>query len=119
MSGLLLYDLGDSEFDLAYSNGARYADCINSGLRLIEAESDASESVAMLEQYNPFSYALLRSPGRGGFAFLCYGYSFSSRHKPPVERLFGGADLVMVPNLTDHVQYAAILETYLPGIQKK
>ena len=59
------------------------------------------------------------APGRGGFAFLCYGYSFSSRHKPPVERLFGGADLVMVPkrNLTDHVQYAAILETYLPGIQ--
>jgi len=88
-------------------------------LRLLQAESKASESVATLEQYNPFSYALLRKPGRGGFAFLAYGYSFSSRHQPPVERLFGGADLVMVPkrSFTNHFQYNAILETYLPGIQ--
>ena len=119
MSGLLLYDLGGPSYDLAYSNGARYADYINSGLRLLQAESQASESVALLEQSNPFSYALLREPGRGGFTFLAYGSTFTRRDKPSVQRLFGGADLVMVPkrNFTERYQYDAILETYLPGIQ--
>jgi len=64
MSGLLLYDLGEPTWDLAYSNGARYADYINGGLRLLQAESQGSESVVILEQNNPFSYALLRKPGR-------------------------------------------------------
>ena len=119
MNGLLLYNLGDETFDLAYSNGARYTRYINSGLRLLEAESKVSESVTILEQNNPFSYALLRRPGRGGVTFLAYGYSFSSRHRPSGERLFVDADLVMVPkrHLTDRATYDAILRTYLPVVE--
>lgn len=120
MSGLLLYDLDDPGHPLANSNGSRYTEAVNEGIRLLQARSDPSESVATLEQLNPFSYALLRKPAPGGFSFLGFGYSFNERNRPAPERLFGGADIVMVPkkHFTDPGQYKAILGTYLPYVKE-
>ncbi|MFB3776800.1 MAG: hypothetical protein ACE141_04290 [Bryobacteraceae bacterium] len=120
MRGLLLYDLPDPSHPLANSNGNRYVDVVNSGIRLLQAQSSPGESVITLEQYNPFSYALLRKPGRGGFTFLAWGYSVSTGYKPPADRLFGGTDIVMVPkrNITDPALFWPIIDTYLPDVQR-
>jgi len=120
MRGLLLYDLPDPSHPLAGSNGTRYTDLINNGIELLQAKSSAGESVITLEQYNPFSYALLRKPGAGGFTFLAYGHSFTKAHKPSAERLFGGTDIVMVPkrNITAPWMYEPILRIYLPDVQR-
>jgi hypothetical protein len=120
MRGLLLYDLPDPSHPLANSNGNRYVDLVNDGIRLLQARSSPDESVITLEQYNPFSYALLRKPGRGGFAFLAWGYSVSSEYKPPAERLFGGTDIVMVPkrNITDPAFFWPVIDSYLPDVER-
>ncbi|HSW50640.1 MAG TPA: hypothetical protein VLH09_10720, partial [Bryobacteraceae bacterium] len=120
MRGLLLYDLPDPSHPLARSNGNLYVDVVNSGIRLLQAQSSADESVITLEQYNPFSYALLRKPGRGGFTFLAWGYSVSSTHKPPADRLFGGSDIVMVPkrNITDPALFWPVIDMYLPDVER-
>ncbi len=120
MSGLLLYDFEDPGHPLANSNGSRYTEAVNEGIRLLQARSDPRESVATLEQLNPFSYALLRKPALGGASFLSYGFSFDARHKPAAERLFGQTDIVMVPkkHFTDPGQYETILGTYLPYVKE-
>jgi len=119
MSGLLLYDLGDAGYPLANSNGTRYTEAVNEGIRLLQARSGPRESVVTLEQIDPFSYALLRKPARGGYAFLGFQASFNDRHKPPAERILGEADIVMVPkkNFTDMAGYNAILRSYLPYVK--
>jgi hypothetical protein len=46
---------------------------------------------------NPFSFALLRPPARGGAPNLSFQHTFSDEHKPDPEWLFGHADVVMLP----------------------
>ena len=120
MSGLVLYDLQDPGHRLANSNGTRYVTVVNDGIRLLKERSSPAESVVALELMSPFSYALLRRPAPGGYTFLGYGGEFDEAHKPSARRLFGEADIVMVPkrNIDIPERYHGLLRNYLPDIQR-
>jgi hypothetical protein len=120
LSGLLLYDLGGPTYPLAYTNGPRYVRVVNDGIRLLRAQSDRGESVATLAPVNPFSFGLLMPPSPGGATVLTYGSEFDEQHRPEARRLFGQADIVMVPkrNLSLPEAYEASLRIYLPEVQK-
>jgi hypothetical protein len=51
-----------------------------------------------IRQRNPFPFALLRQPPRGGMAEVMYDISYSDLHHPSAYAFFGDADVVMYPN---------------------
>jgi hypothetical protein len=78
-------------------DGTNYVNCINDGLGLLNSRSGPDESMLALGFYNPFSYLLRRKPAEGGSSFLYLGTSISESHMPTVERVFGNADLMILP----------------------
>ena len=78
-------------------DGTYYANCVNDGLTLLENQSRPTESVLVLGFINPFSYLLRRKPAEGGSSFLFLTTSITENHMPPVDRVFGNADLMMLP----------------------
>jgi hypothetical protein len=77
--------------------------------------------VFTLDIFNPFPYALLRPPAPGGTDAIDFNHQFSDEHKPTPDRLFGSADIVMIPKHpsgTD-VNTRALLRNYLPSIQAR
>jgi hypothetical protein len=119
MAGLVLYDLPDPEDRHANSNGTRYVATVNDGIRLLKERSSPTESVMTLDVMNPFSYALLRRPARGGYSFLGYGTEFNDTHKPQAQVLFDEADIVMVPKqyIDSPEGHEGFIRNYLPGLQ--
>jgi len=79
-------------------DGTYYANCVNDGLALLENQSSPNESVLVLGFINPFSYLLRRKPAEGGSSFLFLPTSISVTHMPSVDRIFGDADLMMLPD---------------------
>jgi hypothetical protein len=57
------------------------------------------ERVMSLDFTNPFSYGLWIPPAPGGSTNLQYDGSFNAKHKVSPEKLFGAADLVMLPKI--------------------
>jgi hypothetical protein len=97
MSGLLLFDVPFGTDADDRSNGRTFVTYVNDGLDLIRAVSKSGETVYTLDMFNPFSYALLWAPARGGADVITFNHQFNDEHKPTPERLFGSADIVMVP----------------------
>lgn len=97
LASLLLYNMPDGTDADRRSNGRAYVTYINDGVALLQRASHPNETVFDLDVQNPFSYALLRPPARGGSAGLYFNHTFNDAHKPSAERLFGSADIVMVP----------------------
>jgi hypothetical protein len=88
---------------------------INDGLRVLEHGTKSTESIAALDLYNPFTFALHRPPNRGGVSgFLHYGFSFDDADHPAPELFLGTADVVMVPQHPSGlpVQNEAMVRTY-------
>jgi hypothetical protein len=88
---------------------------INDGLRVLEHSTKSTESIAALDLYNPFTFALHRPPNRGGVSgFLHYGFSFDDADHPAPELFLGTADVVMVPQHPSGlpVQNEAMVRTY-------
>jgi hypothetical protein len=78
-------------------DGTYYVDCLNDGLALLKGQSKEDESVLVLGFTNPFSYLLRRKPAEGGSSFLFIPTSITENHMPSVDRVFGNADLMMLP----------------------
>jgi len=74
-----------------------YVDLVNDGLSLVNQHRLPNDTVMSLDFSNPFSYALGMRPAPGGATTLHYRGNFSESHHPAPERLFGHADLVVVP----------------------
>lgn len=74
-----------------------YGPYLNDGFDLLRRHSLPTESVMSLDFSNAFSFGLGRPPQRGGATCLQAGVTFSAKHAPPPERLFGDAELVMLP----------------------
>jgi hypothetical protein len=97
-----------------------YTDYENDGFTLLQQHRKAGERVMALDFVNPFSYGLLIPPAPGGSTNLQYNATFNEKHKVSPERLFGAADLVMVPKtfsddslqLTVPANYGAFLESH-------
>lgn len=76
---------------------AGYTNYVNNGFGLLQQHRKPGERVMSLDFTNPFSYGLWIPPAPGGSTNLQYNGSFNAQHKVSPERLFGAADLVMVP----------------------
>jgi len=79
-------------------DGAYYAACVNDGMALLENQSKPNETMLVLGFINPFSYLLRRKPAEGGSSFLLIPTSMTATHMPSVDRIFGEADLMMLPD---------------------
>jgi hypothetical protein len=71
---------------------------VNDGLALLARSSTPNETVLTLGFHNPFSYILRRKPAEGGSIFLLLGNSIAKTHLLEASRVFGNADLIMVPH---------------------
>lgn len=74
-----------------------YTNYVNDGFNLLSRYRKPGESIMSLDFSNPFSYGLLAPPAPGGSTNLQYRGSFNEVHKVSPEKLFGYADLVMLP----------------------
>jgi hypothetical protein len=79
-------------------DGTYYANCLSDGLGLLRNQSSSNESVLVLGFINPFSYLLQRKPAEGGSSFLMLPTSLTETHMPAMDRVFGNADLMMLPD---------------------
>jgi hypothetical protein len=118
MEGLKFYDPEGPDVPSMIDSSRFYVVCVNDGLALLRRSSAPDESVLTLGFHNPFSYILRRKPAIGGSLFLLLGNSISRTHLPEASRVFGNADLIMVPDyLSSHWKSDAELEeayhTYL------
>jgi hypothetical protein len=95
-----------------------YTGFVNDGFRLLQQYRKPGERVMALDFSNPFSYGLGIPPAPGGSANLAYDGSFNAAHKVSPERLFGAADLVMVPKFfTEPGLKAAVPAIYGPYLE--
>lgn len=100
------------------TNGRSFVHHINDGLRLLSQHARPGETVVTPELGDPFAYAALRPPAPGGFVLLAYGYTFNDQHRPSNDRLFAGADLILLPKLTvmtgaDFAHHARLFFPYI------
>jgi hypothetical protein len=121
LSHLIFYDVVDGTDADHRSNGAVYVKYVNDGADLIRKASLPSESVFVLDLVNPFSYALLRRPPRGGTPALSLNHTFTDHDKPAQAWLFGFADIVMVPKhpASSEPDAQALFRNYLPSIRNE
>lgn len=99
MSNVRFYD-SSSFYDKVKGgdgDGFFYANCLNDGLTLLSTQSRSEESILSLGFHNPFSYLLRRRPAKGGSTYLGIGNSISKTHMPTIDRVFGDADLMVLP----------------------
>ncbi len=119
--GLLLYDVPFGTPADYRSNGRVYITYVNDGMDLIRRVSKPSETVFTLDMVNPFPYALLRLPAIGGSDCITFNHQFNDEYKPTPDRLFGSADIVMVPKHPSaaDVDTNGLFRNYLPRIQER
>jgi hypothetical protein len=98
MGRLKFYDLDDASAPSSIDSNRFYAACVNDGLALLARSSTPEESVLTLGFHSPFSYILRRKPAAGGSPILIFGYTISRTHLLAANRVFGNADLIMVPH---------------------
>ncbi len=97
-----------------------YAIFVNQGLALLRDHSSQNEKVVSLEFSNPFSIALERTPPKDGTTCLQYGVTFDDSHKLSPDRLFGDAELVMLPKVfSAPLLSAAIVRNYLKPLHER
>lgn len=94
LSALRFVDLPVPEF--ANDNGQAFVRYTEEGMELVRAYGHPGESVRGMGMSNPFSYALLRRPSRGG-AVNISATNVSSAGLPPKLMLIGDTDLMLVP----------------------
>ena len=97
-------------------DGTYYANVLNDGLSLLRAQSAQQETLFVLGFTNPFSYLLRRSPAEGGSSFLFIPTSITQNHMPSNDRIFGNADLMMLPAYeSTHRDSDQFIENYYRG----
>jgi len=74
-----------------------YVDLVNDGLALVNQHRRPDDTIMSLDFSNPFSYALGMNPAPGGATTLHYRGNFTDDRHPAPQRLFGQANLVIVP----------------------
>jgi hypothetical protein len=101
---LAFYDNNKDE-PVQLENGQFYTAYLNDGIDLLKKYSTSSDMVATLGYHNPFSYALLRKPPRAGSTWLLLDNNITAGHMLSDARMFGDANVVMVPKhrLSTHV----------------
>jgi hypothetical protein len=100
-------------------NGDRIVGLIEEGMALTRANSRPDESVRGLAGTNPFSYAMMRPPSRGG-AVSITDRKVSETVVPSLDTLFGDVDLILVPKfLTTNTETLVIILRRYPELLGK
>jgi hypothetical protein len=121
LRSLLLFDVPFGSDADDRSNGRIFVTYVNDGLDLIHTVSKSGETVYTLDMFNPFSYALLRAPAVGGTDVMALNHQFSDQHKPTSDRLFGSADILMVPKRPSSTETdaRALFRNYLADVHAR
>ncbi|HEX8280204.1 MAG TPA: hypothetical protein VF551_02405, partial [Chthoniobacterales bacterium] len=82
---------------------------INDGLRLLDENASPTARIETFDFTNPFPFASLRPPNKGGSAGWQRGFTLSERRYHPPERILGNADVVMVPKSSGNPPTTALL----------
>jgi hypothetical protein len=77
-------------------NGQSFVRHTEEGMEMVRAYGRPDESVCGMDFDNPFSYALLRRPSRGG-AVVIFSTNVSDQAIAPKDMLVGDVDLILVP----------------------
>lgn len=94
-----------------------YTVIVNHGFDMLRQHRRPGERVMSLDFTNVFSYGLQLPPAAGGSTNLQFDGSFNAQHKVSPEKLFGAADLVMMPKTnSDYVSQYATPKIYGPYI---
>lgn len=96
LKNLLFYDF-DGDALGRPENGHFFTSYVNDGINLLKKDSNADDIIASLSFDNPFPYALLRRPPRGGSTWFLLGNNIAANNMPSDQRMFGDATVVMVP----------------------
>ena len=95
-----------------------YTGFVNDGFELLKRNRRAGETVMSLDFTNPFSYGLWIPPAPGGSTNLQYKGSFDEKHKVSPAKLFGAADLVIMPKtFSDDTLQDTVPRIYGPYLQ--
>jgi hypothetical protein len=81
-------------------NGRPFVEFTNEGLALLREHTGPEETVRGMGMSNPFSYGLLRPPSRGGSVVIAAS-DVSLSAVPPLDRLVGDADILLIPKFPD------------------
>jgi hypothetical protein len=100
LARLVMGEHNEPGVDPGAHNGTAYVTRVNEGLALLRDSSSPTDRIACLWFANPFSYALLRPPVRGGSVVFAYGVDISAQHGPSAESILGNADVVIYPRKT-------------------
>jgi len=117
LNPLLLYD----DLDAPKSNGREYTTYVNEGIHLLRKKTRPRETVLTMDMFNPFPYALGRSPAIGGIAAAAYRYTLSDTYRPSDDRFFGTADIIMVPKqpASHKTYYDGFYKMYKPALRDR
>jgi len=120
MAALGFKDHSDAIWGATAHNGHLMTGRVDDGMALLRQHTTAAERVVCLCFTNPFDYALLRRPPRGGSPFFDYGYNVSETSGPTAERILGDADFVIYPKADeDPPTVATLLRICEPVLAKK
>ena len=111
LRALRFADVSDGRF--RNDNGQAFVRYTEEGMDLVRACGRPDESVRGLGMSNPFSFALLRRPPRGGAVALA-PTDVSPDNVPPLKMLVGNADLLLLPKFpaSDRETLALILSKH-------
>jgi len=109
MVALGFKDHSDAIWGATAHNGHLMTGRVNDGIALLRQHTTAAERIVCLCFTDPFSYALLKHPPRGGSPFFDYGYNVSDTSAPTAERLIGDADVVIYPKADEDPPTVATL----------
>jgi len=94
LRALRFVNLNDAGF--GNDNGRSFVQYTEEGIELLRTHGRPDETVRGLGMTNPFSYALLRRPSRGGCAVMT-ATDVSAANVPPLSMLVGDSDLLLLP----------------------
>jgi hypothetical protein len=100
LAALEFFDLKDPNHEREIydnDNGQLFVGYTEEGMDLARANGGPNESIRGMGNSNPFSYALLRPPSRGGANDINVT-DVSRRLIPPPAMLLGDVDLILIPH---------------------
>ena len=119
LSSIVLYDYEGAVN--ARSNGSALASNINDGTDILKHCTSEGDHILTFDVYNPFPFALKRTPPRGGMVGAVYNYTFCDRYHPAPDVMFGDADVVMFPksSTSDPYYFDGLVATYALDLEKR
>jgi hypothetical protein len=107
MSGMIFTKVSGDPHYPGY--GMTYAEKVNDGLKLLDANVGRETRIESFDFTNPFPFASLRPPNPGGPICWQLGFTFTAARYPDVARTFDNADAIMIPKFPGNPEAPQLL----------